>query len=1073
MNDQQQQQQQQQAQRERAGTVYYDAQQNFGTPPKSSDHQKNNMSSGGDYKDYNKMGIRKASGSSERGGITGGGGGGGPTDDILYERVHTERRHHHQTSSPSQYPRPPSRDRESQPPPTQPRHHHHQPTVIHHPIRSTGSPPVMMAPMSTSYDYSIGSSAGFRKQELDELHKSPGSRWAARGAQQQQEDFRPGPRASSAANIDALFAPKSGSRTQSASSSSGPSSRMAGGYEPSGGENMANVVFSRKSAAPRGASDKDFGVVGAYSSERRAEQQAGGAGGGYGRRGGNSSGAKPQVCQHSNDYELDPRLNVTYPQFYVDDWKDRHSPHHSHHPQHHQVVGNMTPTASSSGGYPRVPVPRHSPSFTSSATVYPLPGTGGRPRFGSDAHRHLYEEVPMGGGGGPSVTNGGYRSPGGPPYGSASTNMRETAILDDYDNVPSEFLAENVHRKHTTKDDVKEDGESGIYQPGRYQPSEDADSSSDEDDPEYLELMERDSIINRYEKGPDAADVDAWENPNFELYTNLDRFGFVHKKGEKATADERTDLQKRRIIKELSREKKWLKMIEVWKSGGPSKKMEDRIWKGIPEKLRIVIWPRLLGAERLKHERRDVYAELLLRARLVSKDIKQIDLDINRTYRDHLAFRKRYDVKQKSLLNVLAAYSMFNTEVGYCQGMSQIAALFLMYLDEEDAFWSLHQLMVSPKHTMHGFFVPGFPKLQRYEEHFKRVLKKYKPRVYKHLEKQDIPYIYLTKWWFGCFLDRVPFSLALRLWDVFLVEGDCILIAMAYNIMKMHEKNVRKHNMESFMEFIQNDIAIDFGYSDDEVMHSLRETLSKLKSDRQHVPPPPRPEDLSEVPTKALGPILQKPMASIRDEIHEIQSRRSRANSTGRSPYPKRKESARGAGAPKGPPPVQHKWNGNASQDSILGNGGGGGAGGREVPFEIPTRRAPNGSPAAAAPTDAYNNSKNGALPPSGSSKRDFVQSSNTPTTTTHSSSSHRYQHSNSSRGGTPLAQRLRDERSGQVVLLSRASDSEPDVGSPMTNTRDSDWNGSAAHISTATSRITHSGNHITRIDLDGDVSVI
>uniref|UniRef100_A0A1I7U583 Rab-GAP TBC domain-containing protein n=1 Tax=Caenorhabditis tropicalis TaxID=1561998 RepID=A0A1I7U583_9PELO len=588
--------------------------------------------------------------------------------------------------------------------------------------------------------------------------------------------------------------------------------------------------------------------------------------------------------------------------------------------------------------------------------------------------------------------------------------------------------------------------------------AEDAGSSSDEDDPEYLELLERDSIINRYEKGPDAADVDAWENPNFELYTNMDRFGFVHKKGDKT--DERTDLQKRRIIKELSREKKWLKMIEVWKSGGPSKKMEDRIWKGIPEKLRIVIWPRLLGAERLKHERRDVYAELLLRARLVSKDIKQIDLDINRTYRDHLAFRKRYDVKQKSLLNVLAAYSMFNTEVGYCQGMSQIAALFLMYLDEEDAFWCLHQLMVSPKHTMHGFFVPGFPKLQRFEEHFKRILKKYKPRVYKYLEKQDIPYIYLTKWWFGCFLDRVPFSLALRLWDVFLVEGDCILIAMAFNIMKMHEKSIRKHSMESFMEFIQNDIAQDFGYSDDEAMYSLRETLSKLKSDRQHIPPPPRPEDLAEVPTKALGPILQKPMASIREEIHEIQSRRSRANSTGRSPHPKRKESGRGGS--KGPPPVTHKWNGNASQDSILGNG-------REVPFEIPTRRGVTGSP------DAYNNgsfSSSGAaaLPPSGasgaSSKRgDFVVQG-TP----------RYHHnSNPSRsGGTPTAQRLRDERNGQMVLLSRASDSEPDVtSSPTTNQRD-EWNPTTkTHISTATSRITQSGNNITRIELDGDVSVI
>ncbi|VDM67248.1 unnamed protein product [Strongylus vulgaris] len=164
----------------------------------------------------------------------------------------------------------------------------------------------------------------------------------------------------------------------------------------------------------------------------------------------------------------------------------------------------------------------------------------------------------------------------------------------------------------------------------------------------------------------------------------------------------------------------------------------------------------------MKEARPDLYYQLLMRARLVSKDIKQIDLDINRTYRDHISFRRRYDVKQQSLLNVLAAYSMYNTEVGYCQGMSQIAALFLMYLDEEDTFWCIHALMVGKKHTMHGFFVPGFPKLSRFEAHFKKVLKKYRPRVYKHLEKSDIPYIYLTKWWFGCFLDRVPFSLALR-----------------------------------------------------------------------------------------------------------------------------------------------------------------------------------------------------------------------------------------------------------------------------------------------------------------------
>lgn len=32
----------------------------------------------------------------------------------------------------------------------------------------------------------------------------------------------------------------------------------------------------------------------------------------------------------------------------------------------------------------------------------------------------------------------------------------------------------------------------------------------------------------------------------------------------------------------------------------------------------------------------------------------------------------------------------------------------------------------------------------------------------------------------------MPFSLAIRVWDVFLYYGDCILIVMAYNIIKMH-----------------------------------------------------------------------------------------------------------------------------------------------------------------------------------------------------------------------------------------------------------------------------------------------
>lgn len=85
-----------------------------------------------------------------------------------------------------------------------------------------------------------------------------------------------------------------------------------------------------------------------------------------------------------------------------------------------------------------------------------------------------------------------------------------------------------------------------------------------------------------------------------------------------------------------------------------------------------------------------------------SPDIRQIDLDVNRTYREHIIFRERYNPKQCELFNVLGAYSIYNLEIGYCQGMSQIVALLLMYLDEEDAFWALSTFVSDRRFNMHG-----------------------------------------------------------------------------------------------------------------------------------------------------------------------------------------------------------------------------------------------------------------------------------------------------------------------------------------------------------------------------------
>jgi len=161
-------------------------------------------------------------------------------------------------------------------------------------------------------------------------------------------------------------------------------------------------------------------------------------------------------------------------------------------------------------------------------------------------------------------------------------------------------------------------------------------------------------------------------------------------------------------------------MTMNWKSFRDSDKLRKRIYKGIPDSFRSRVWSLLLGIETNQKQQNGKYEASKPQTRIYvsnlnfavqemrdlahkwSADIRQIDLDVNRTYRDHVDFKERYSDRQKSLFNVLGAYSIYNQEIGYCQGMSQIAALLLMYLSEEEAFWALSILVSDQRFAMHG-----------------------------------------------------------------------------------------------------------------------------------------------------------------------------------------------------------------------------------------------------------------------------------------------------------------------------------------------------------------------------------
>ncbi|KAG5449430.1 USP6 N-terminal-like protein [Clonorchis sinensis] len=182
------------------------------------------------------------------------------------------------------------------------------------------------------------------------------------------------------------------------------------------------------------------------------------------------------------------------------------------------------------------------------------------------------------------------------------------------------------------------------------------------------------AIVEKYTNG---CDVNAPENPlddpDVQDAATVDRFGFYHPDGvpEKGLTEEEKLKQARRL-------EKWREMTYLWdgidstwrrlyRPGRASEKLTRRIYKGIPQQFRMIVWPLLLCVPEMKNLHKNLYSKMLQRALATSIHLDQIDKDINRTFRNTTYFRARYGSRQQSLFHILAAYSVYNTEVGYCQ----------------------------------------------------------------------------------------------------------------------------------------------------------------------------------------------------------------------------------------------------------------------------------------------------------------------------------------------------------------------------------------------------------------------
>jgi hypothetical protein len=160
---------------------------------------------------------------------------------------------------------------------------------------------------------------------------------------------------------------------------------------------------------------------------------------------------------------------------------------------------------------------------------------------------------------------------------------------------------------------------------------------------------------------------------------------------------------------------------------------------------------------------------------------------------------------QNSLRRVLRAYSLYDTEVGYCQGMNYIAAMFLTFLSEEKAFWLLVVVMNDQPYRLRDLFGEDMSGAHEVLYIAEKLLAQFLPKLAKHLEAESIHVsMFVTPWLLTVYTSTFPFDLVARVWDCFLVEGWKVLYRVMLSLLEFASKDIFDLQFEQILSYFRD-----------------------------------------------------------------------------------------------------------------------------------------------------------------------------------------------------------------------------------------------------------------------------
>ena len=261
-----------------------------------------------------------------------------------------------------------------------------------------------------------------------------------------------------------------------------------------------------------------------------------------------------------------------------------------------------------------------------------------------------------------------------------------------------------------------------------------------------------------------------------DVTLKYDRYGFEITKLSKLAPSGKHDINWEKYI------------LQFGNSMEKSKELKALVRQGVPHRYRSSFW-RSCIARSTKHcvgsDMAGFYKSLLSKSDS-NIFVKQIELDLLRTLPNNCLFNCAGATGVDKLRNVLLAFSRYNVEIGYCQGLNRIAAfaLAVLNLKEEDAFWAV--VAISEILPL-DYYTQTMVGAQIDQRVLNDMMSDKYPKIMVHFSNLNIDLSLITfNWFLTLYVDNTNTDLVLSFWDSFLYEGDKMLFRFALSIFRVH-----------------------------------------------------------------------------------------------------------------------------------------------------------------------------------------------------------------------------------------------------------------------------------------------